>query len=200
MRAPLRQRRRSPPSPLPLLPLPEAARAPMQRAVVARRALQCRRRPRRRNSRWRSSQQSAARRRQAAREASGGSKPPCAPPTTPRRTREPLPRPAFAAAHPSTRRRADPGRAPPPRSRSVRELREVGFALLDVRVATFLGFLAHVVEESRVARELLHAGESVGVGVESRFDETQREWAHLEHAVAHGHRLLFELVERDDSI
>ena len=105
---------------------------------------------------------SGARWRRPARAASAGSRRRCARPTPRRPARGRLPRPGFAAAHRSTRRRADPAWAPPRRSRSVRELREVGFALLDVRVAAFLRLLAHVEEERGVAGELLDAGEPVG--------------------------------------
>src|SRR5712691_11328312 len=60
-------------------------------------------------------------------------------------------------------------------SRSLRKFREVGFAFLNARVAAFLSFFAHVVEEGRIARELLNAREAVVRSVESRFEHSQRE-------------------------
>jgi hypothetical protein len=63
----------------------------------------------------------------------------------------------------------------PGRSGTVGKPREVGFAFLFVGVAAFLGLLATVEEEVSVVGELLDAGESVLVGVEARFQETQRE-------------------------
>src|SRR5919109_3233230 len=48
-----------------------------------------------------------------------------------------------------------------PALRSPRELREVGAALLDVRVAALLGLVAHVEQQRGVAGELLDAGEPV---------------------------------------
>src|SRR3954452_16764922 len=50
-------------------------------------------------------------------------------------------------------------------SRPPGELREVGFALLDVRPAALLGLLAHVEEEVGVVGELLNAAEAVLIGV-----------------------------------
>src|SRR6266498_475311 len=72
------------------------------------------------------------------------------------------------------------------------KLREVGLAFLHVRVATLLRFLAHVVEEGRVARELLDAGESVVGGVHAGLDHAQRQRAQLEDAPAPCDRFLFE--------
>src|SRR5688500_10578079 len=60
-------------------------------------------------------------------------------------------------------------------SREARELREVGLPLLEERLLPLLRLLRHVVEERRVAGELLDAGEAVGVGVEGGLEEAQRD-------------------------
>src|SRR3954454_19706654 len=57
------------------------------------------------------------------------------------------------------------------RSGALRELGEVGLALLLVGVTSLLGLLRHVEEEVRVVRELLDAGEAVLGGVEARLQE-----------------------------
>src|SRR6202162_1027387 len=140
------------------------------------------------------------RRRRSAQATSAQSRYRYGPPTRRRPAPAPLPRPAFAAAPPSTRRRAAPAGVPPRRSRAVRELREIRLPLLHVRVAPLLGLLAHVIEEGRVTGELLDSGQAVAVGVEPGLEQSQRERAHLEHAVADRDGLLLEALERDDSV
>src|SRR5581483_2402944 len=81
-------------------------------------------------------------------------------------------------------------------SREPFEAREVGPALLEVRVAALLRLLAHVIEERRVPGELLEAGEAVGVRVERRLEAAERERAVLEHAPAPGDGLVLEPLER----
>src|SRR5687767_6317916 len=61
------------------------------------------------------------------------------------------------------------------RSRPPRELREVGLAALEVRPLALLRFLAHVIEQRRVAGELLHACLSIERGVEGRLEQPQRQ-------------------------
>ncbi len=63
-------------------------------------------------------------------------------------------------------------RMPEARLGTAGELREVGYALLLVGVAAFLGLLATVEEEVSVVGELLDAGVTILVGVEARFQET----------------------------
>src|SRR4029077_4627946 len=104
--------------------------------------------------------------------------------------RPPCPR---APARPT--RQASPGAprtprrepASPPKlsqSRSLGKLREVGFSFLHVRVSAFPGLFAHVIEESRVARELfVRCGPVVGP-VQSRLEHSQRQRAELEHPPA----------------
>src|SRR5215212_4579484 len=58
-----------------------------------------------------------------------------------------------------------------PRSRALRELAEVGLALLAVGVASLLRLLRHVEEEVGVVRELLDAGEPVLCGIEAGLEE-----------------------------
>src|SRR4051812_37324318 len=77
------------------------------------------------------------------------------------------------------------------------KLREVRRAFLNVGVATLLRFLAHVVKERRVARELLDAGEAVVGGVHAGLDHAQRQWAQLEDAAAPFDRFFFEVGQRD---
>src|SRR6185436_41410 len=86
------------------------------------------------------------------------------------------------------------------RLRPPRELREVGPALLDVRVAALLGLVAHVEEQRRVARELLHAGEAVLGRVEGRLEHPQRERRQREHLAAPLDGLLLEALEWHDGV
>src|SRR3954447_12862179 len=85
-------------------------------------------------------------------------------------------------------------------SRALRELLEVRAALVHVGVATLSRFLGLVVEQRRVAGELLDAGEAVVGRVHRRLDHAQRERAVVQHLVAPPHGLLFELFERDDDV
>src|SRR5438045_4752726 len=80
------------------------------------------------------------------------------------------------------------------------KLREVRRAFLNVCVATLLGFLAHVVEERRVARQLLDAGEPVVGGVHAGLDHAQRQRAQLEDAAAPYDRFFFEVGQRDNLV
>src|SRR4029077_10954225 len=67
------------------------------------------------------------------------------------------------------------------RSRSARELAEVGSLLVLVRVTPVLRFLGLVEEQRRVPGQLLDAGEPVVGGVHRRLDHAQRHRRHLEH-------------------
>src|SRR4029077_6951035 len=84
--------------------------------------------------------------------------------------------------------------------RALRELAEVGLALLDVSITALLRLLAHVVEVRRVAGELLDAGETVVRRIHPGLDHPQRERAQLEHAPAPGHGLLFQVGQRHDLV
>src|SRR5579864_6376193 len=77
---------------------------------------------------------------------------------------------------------------------------EVGFAFLDVCVPAFLGLFAQVVEERRVARQLLDSGEAIVRRVEPGLEHAQREWAELEHAPAPRDGFSLEVGERDDLV
>src|SRR3954462_5117486 len=85
-------------------------------------------------------------------------------------------------------------------SRALRELAEVGLALLAVGVTALLRLLGHVEEEVRVVRELLDAGEAVLGRVEAGLQQAQRERRELEHLAAPLHRLLLEPPQRDDRV
>src|SRR3954470_10966042 len=91
-------------------------------------------------------------------------------------------------------------RRAPTRSGALRELAEVGLALLAVGVASLLRLLRCVEEEVRVMRELLDAGQAVLGRVEARLQQPQRERRELEHLAAPLHRLLLELLERHDRV
>src|SRR6059036_1208713 len=82
------------------------------------------------------------------------------------------------------------------RSGALRELGEVGLALLLVRVTSLLGLLRHVEEEVRVVCQLLDAAQAVLGGVEAGLQQPQREGRQLKHLAAPLHRLLLEPLER----
>src|SRR3954467_13827738 len=92
------------------------------------------------------------------------------------------------------RRRLDP------RSRALRELAEVGLALLAVGVASLLRLLRHVEEEVGVVRELLDAREAVLGRVEARLEEPEGEGREREHLAAPLHGLLLEALERHHGV
>src|SRR2546428_10554867 len=85
-------------------------------------------------------------------------------------------------------------------SGSFRELGEVWFPFLHVRVAALLRLFAHVVEKRRVARELLDACETVIGRIEAGLEHAERERAELEDPPAPGNRLLFERREGHDLV
>src|SRR3954466_13596266 len=82
----------------------------------------------------------------------------------------------------------------------LRELAEVGLALLLVGVTALLGLLRLVEEEVRVVSELLDAGDAVLVGVEARLEQAQREGGMGEHLAAPLDGLLLERLEWDDRV
>src|SRR3954468_23171520 len=88
----------------------------------------------------------------------------------------------------------------PTRSGALRELAEVGLALLAVGVASLLRLLRCVEEEVRVVRELLDAGQAILGRVEARLQQPQGEGGELEHLATPFHRLLLEPLERDDRV
>src|SRR4051812_43181086 len=91
-------------------------------------------------------------------------------------------------------------RRAPTRSGALRELAEVGLALLAVGVASLLRLLRCVEEEVGVVREQLDPGETVLGGVEARLEESQREGGELQHLAAPLHRLLLQLLEWHDPV
>src|SRR5438445_4585602 len=96
---------------------------------------------------------------------------------------------SLGAPRTTTREPASPPAQPRPCSRSFGEFREVRFSFLHVRVAAFMRLFAHVVEERRVASELLDAGEPVVGRVESGLEHAQRKRTELEHPPAPRDRL-----------
>src|SRR4051812_47019776 len=93
-----------------------------------------------------------------------------------------------------------PARGPPPGSGPLRELSEIGLALLGVGSASLLRLLRAVEEEVGVVRELLDSGQPVLGRVEARLQQAQREGGEGEHLAAPLDRLLLELLERDDGV
>src|SRR4051794_2444065 len=101
----------------------------------------------------------------------------------------------------SHRRRALPG--PDARragSGALRELVELGLALLGVGSASLPRLVGAVEEEVGVVRELLEAGEPVLGGVEACLQQPQCERREREHLAAPLDRLLLELLERHDGV
>src|SRR6266566_2586628 len=86
------------------------------------------------------------------------------------------------------------------RSWSLGKLREVGLSLLHVSVATFLRLFAHVVEEGRVAGELLDARKAIVHGIEARLQHAQRKRAELEHLPAPRDRFHLQVRKRNDLV
>src|SRR5215211_4549335 len=84
--------------------------------------------------------------------------------------------------------------------RPLRELAEVGLALLLVGVTALLRLLRLVEEEVRVVGELLDAGDAVLVRVEAGLQQAQGERRQREHLAAPLHGLLLERLERDDRV
>src|SRR3954471_938444 len=91
-------------------------------------------------------------------------------------------------------------RIAPPTSGPLRELAEIGLALLGVGSASLLRLLRAVEEEVRVVSELLDSGQPVLGRVEARLQQAQREGREREHLAAPLHRLLLESLERHDRV
>src|SRR5579864_3624998 len=87
-----------------------------------------------------------------------------------------------------------------PRLGTLGEPCEVGFAFLDVCVPAFLRLFAQVVEEGRVAGQLLDTRKAVVRCVEPGLQHAQRKRAELEHAPAPLDSLLLELGEGHDLV
>src|ERR1700730_2800049 len=81
-------------------------------------------------------------------------------------------------------------------SGAAREGREIRLPLLDVGLAALSSFLGHVVEQRRVARQLLDAGQAVVRRVHPGLDHAQRQRAVLQHPPGPGHRLLLQPFQR----
>src|SRR5215211_7308625 len=82
----------------------------------------------------------------------------------------------------------------------VRELREVGLALLVVGVAALLSLRGLVEEEGGVACELLQAGLAVAVGVKGRLEAPDRHLGIGQDLAAPLHGLFLEALEGDDGV
>src|SRR4051794_104193 len=82
----------------------------------------------------------------------------------------------------------------------LRELAEVGLALLLVGVTALLRLCGFVEEEVRVVGQLLDPGDPVLVRVEAGLQQAQRERRQREHLAAPLDGLLLELLERDDGV
>src|SRR5262249_43468648 len=87
-----------------------------------------------------------------------------------------------------------------PSSRSSREPREVGRALLRERIAPLLRLGGHVVQERRVAGELLRAGEAVDARVVAGLQQAERQRRLLEQFPGPREGRGLELVERHDGV
>src|SRR4051794_5035365 len=57
---------------------------------------------------------------------------------------------------------------------------EVGLALFHKRLAALLGFFGKIVQQCRVASELLEASRAIGIGVDRGLEEADRHWALLQ--------------------
>src|SRR5439155_27155581 len=82
-----------------------------------------------------------------------------------------------------------------PQSRKARELRKVRFALFQERVFALFRLLGEVIEERRVAGELLHSRKALGRRVESRFDKPNSRGRFLENLPRPLNRGVLELIE-----
>src|SRR4051794_11521350 len=100
---------------------------------------------------------------------------------------------AMAAGSVRGRAATNQRRRAPTSSGALRELAEVGLALLAVRVASLLRLLRCVEEEVRVVRQQLDPGEAVLGGVEARLEEPQGEGGELQHLATPLDRLLLQL-------
>src|SRR5579884_1147405 len=98
---------------------------------------------------------------------------------------------------PRSRARAQPRSR---RSRPAREAREIGPALLKVRVTALLRLLAHVEEQVRVVSQLLDARQAILVGVEAGLEHAQREGGEGEHLAAPQDGLLLQTLERHHGV
>ena len=108
-------------------------------------------------------------------------------------------RPRARSLHPAGHR-ARCGRGGAWVTGGLRELREVGLAVLDEGVATLLALLGHVEEHRGVTRELLDARQAVVGRVEARLEHPQRERRQRQDLAAPGHGLGLELGQRHHGV
>src|SRR5262249_14679690 len=80
------------------------------------------------------------------------------------------------------------------------EPRDLGLALLQVRLLALAALVGGVVHQGRRAGELHHAGLTVAVGVHRQLEEAQRGRRHREHLAAPLQRGGLELGERHDGV
>src|SRR6266851_4077329 len=109
-------------------------------------------------------------------------------------------RPRPAPPRPPTSAAAPPAPTQTGSSRSLGKFFELGAPTLEVRVLALLRLFAHVVEESRVARELLNTGETIVGSVHRRLQHAQRERTVLEHRATPAHGLDLEIRERNHGV
>src|SRR5690348_15495583 len=83
-------------------------------------------------------------------------------------------------------------------SRKARELGPVGLPLLEKGVLSLLRFVREVVQQRRIAGELLQSGLPVGVDVERRLEEAERGGALLHDLARPLHRLVVQPRDGDD--
>src|SRR6185437_5848467 len=81
-----------------------------------------------------------------------------------------------------------------------RELAEVRLPLLQIGVPPFLGFLAHIKEQGGVAGKFLNPSQTIGIGVEGRFEAAEGDWAFLQDLPRPGYRLDLQFLQGDDGV
>src|SRR5581483_3182580 len=106
---------------------------------------------------------------------------------------------AHAAGH-ARRRRWRAARSSGHSSGQALELAEVRLALLEIGVPALLAFLREVIEQRRIAGELLQARLTIAIGIERGLEATQRNGAIGEHLATPLHRLGFEPLVGNDAI
>src|SRR5438034_7112738 len=82
----------------------------------------------------------------------------------------------------------------------AREPGEIGLALLQKGILALLTLFGHVVEHGGVASQFLNTGQTIGVRVESCFEEAQGKRAFLQYLAGPLYSLFFQALQGHDSV
>src|SRR5713226_4449264 len=84
--------------------------------------------------------------------------------------------------------------------RQTRKPGKIGLALLQVGIFSLLTLFGHIVEHCCIAGEFLNTRQAIGIRVESRFQEAQRNRAFLKYLPCPLYGFFFQALQRHDGV